>query len=48
MKPLICVLLSTLPLTAFAAQVRDHLGLQLYSLRAQFKDMGVARTLDLA
>src|SRR4051812_38745892 len=49
MKSLLCVLLSTLSVvTGLAAQVRDHLGLQLYSLRAQFKDLGVPATLDLA
>jgi sugar phosphate isomerase/epimerase len=34
--------------SAAAADFQSHLGLQLYSLRAQFKELGVPATLDLA
>lgn len=49
MKSLVRLLAAfVLVAVAHAANVKDHLGLQLYSLRAQFKELGVDATLDLA
>ncbi len=43
-RPIAFLLLAALPLAA--ADFKDHLGMQLYSLRAQFRQ-GVPATLDL-
>jgi sugar phosphate isomerase/epimerase len=49
MKPFASLVTAALlAASASAANFQDHLGLQLYSLRAQFKELGVAATLDLA
>lgn len=49
MKTLVRLLVSLVAVTVVhGANVKDHLGLQLYSLRAQFKELGLEKTLDLA
>jgi sugar phosphate isomerase/epimerase len=48
MKPLLHLVLPLVFVSAaVAANMHDHIGMELYSLRTQFKELGVPATLDL-